>query len=112
MRRGNLALAVLVLPAALFLAAASTLASAATSTPAATPTPSPTPIIVTDPQCAFTNGCVTPTPAPQADPTPNAGVRGASVSTPATGGGFPPVLIAIPLIGLGLIAFVWARRRR
>ena len=110
MKRGQLAFAVLAVPVTALAVALSPSVSAAT--------PAPTPVVTSpDPQCAFTNGCVSPTSSAAsqgtaADPSPNAGVRGASVSTPATGGGLPGGILAIALIGLGIAAIVWVVRRR
>lgn len=107
MKRGKLALAILAAPATALLVGLSP------SVSAATPTPAPTMIVTSpDPQCAFTNGCVSPAPSAAADPSPNAGVRGATVSTPATGGGgLSPLVPALPLAGVGAAAIIWARRR-
>lgn len=112
-RGAKLALAALAVPATALVTALSTPVFAAT------PAPTPTMIVTSpDPTCAFTNGCVSPTPAPASqgtptDPTPNAGVRGASVSTPSTGGGgLFPLVPALPLAGLGAAAITWALRRR
>lgn len=109
MLRRKLGLALLVVPAALLILTASPSTRAATPTPTLTPTPT----AVVDPICAFTNGCVTPTPSPVVDPTPTARVLGTgTVSTPATGGGIPALAVVLPLMGLGLAAIGWARRRR
>ena len=89
---------VLAVPAALLTMAA--------STPPAEATPAPTPTSVSDPGCAFTTGCTSPSP--------QAGVRGASVTTPGTGAdaGFLAGLGALPLVAGGLAAIRWSRRRR
>ena len=87
----RLGITVLAVPAALLTIAAST---------------PPTPTSVSDPGCAFTTGCTSPSP--------NAGVRGTSINTPATGAdeGFLAGLGALPVVAGGLAAIRWARRRR
>jgi hypothetical protein len=104
--RQQLGISVLAVPAALLTIAAST------PPPVAPPTtaPTPTPTSVIDPVCAFTNGCTSPTPSP------NAGVLGAGtgVPTPATGAnaGLLAGLGSLPAVALGIAAIRWSRRRR
>lgn len=94
----RLGITVLAVPAALLTIAA--------STPPPDPTAAPTPTSVSDPGCAFTTGCTSPSP--------QAGVRGTSITTPATGAdaGFLAGLGALPVVAAGLAAIRWARRKR
>lgn len=100
----RLGITALAVPAAVL-----TMAAAPVSTPPPDSSP-PSPTSVVDPTCAFTNGCTSPTPAP------NAAVQGAStgVPTPATGTGTGLLmgLGSLPAVAAGIAAIRWARRRR
>lgn len=91
------------------LAVPAMLVTVAATTPPAT-TPKPTPVVTSpDPGCIAT-GCPVNAPAP----TPSSGVlsAGTGPSTPNTGDGAPIAeLASLPLLGLGLAAIRWARRR-
>lgn len=107
----KMVLAVLALPTMLVMVAATSPTTTSTTT-----TSSVTSTSVIDPVCAFTaTGCVSPSPSTAADPTANAGVRGASTgpSVPSTGGDGTALLglAALPFLGLGVAAIRWARRR-
>ena len=86
-----------------------TMAAAPISTPPPDSSP-PSPTSPVSPTCGLTNGCTSPTAAP------NAAVQGAStgVPTPATGAG-PGLLVglgSLPAVAAGIAAIRWARRRR